>query len=158
MPPIAWNGFYGHLLAIMLFIQMSFAFTLALMTGEVQPSPPPPPPKKRKHSVWIRPWLQQRDEKGAYTNHMSDLYTLDNSAFTNYTRLTPEFFDFLNARLEPCLTKRNINFRCALPPGLKLTITLRHLATGETYQSLAYQLNLGLSAICKILSKFCKAI
>ena len=128
MAPHGRSLLYEQLWAILIFFQMSIIYTMALVTGEQRrpPSPPPSPPpaKKRKHRMWIRPWIEQRDEKGAYNNPMADLYTLDTSAFRNYTRITPEFFELLTSRVEPHLRKRGCNFREPLSPGMKLAITL----------------------------------
>ena len=40
--------------------------------------------------------------------------------------------------LTPRLTKANTNCRKALEPGLKLAMTLRFLATGNSFHDLAY--------------------
>ena len=41
---------------------------------------------------------------------------------------------------------------------MKLEITLRDLATGESYTSLSYQFMVGRSSISKFVPKFCRAI
>ena len=41
---------------------------------------------------------------------------------------------------------------------MKLAITLRHLATGESYQSLSFQFRVGKSTICKFVPQVCEAI
>ena len=47
-------------------------------------------------------------------------------------------FDELLTRVGPRITKQNTNDREALDPGLKLALTLRHLATGTKYHSVPY--------------------
>ena len=44
------------------------------------------------------------------------------------------------------------------PHGLKLTNTLRFLATGNSYPSLQYSFRIEVSTICKFLAEVCKAI
>ena len=59
--------------------------------------PPPPPPAiqrpRRRH--------KRRGERGAYHNIMAELYATDIPGFTNYMRMTPEFFEMIKTRLEP---------------------------------------------------------
>ena len=43
----------------------------------------------------------ERGEGGAYHNIMADLYATDIPGFTNYMRMTPEFFEMIKTRLEP---------------------------------------------------------
>ena len=45
-----------------------------------QPPAPPPAPiqrRRRRHNMWVRPWLLQREERGAYHNIMAELYATD---------------------------------------------------------------------------------
>ena len=56
---------------------------------------PPSPPRKRQHRMWVKPWIQQRDGKGAYTNVLSELYRTDTQDSTKYTRMKPEFFQLI---------------------------------------------------------------
>ena len=100
------QDFFNSYQQFCFFCHMSILYTVALITGKRQRCPPPPPAKKRKHIMWIRPLIQQRDEKGAYSNLMADLYNLDNLAFKNYTRMTPDLFDLLTSRVGPHLRKR----------------------------------------------------
>ena len=50
----------------------------------------------------------------------------------------PEMFDELLTRVGPRITKQNTTYREALDPGLKLALTMRHLASGTKYQSMSY--------------------
>ena len=55
-------------------------------------------------------------------------------------------YDYKNLKKEK---KSVTNFRKPSEVGLKLAITLRHLATGETYTSLQYHWLVGQTTICK---------
>ena len=52
--------------------------------------------------------------------------------------MIPEFFEMLRERLAPRVTKQTTNWKEPLNVGLKITTTLRYLATGETYTSLQF--------------------
>ena len=124
------------------------------------PSTAPPPARQRPRSrhMWIRPWLLQREERGAYRNIMADLYTTDIPGFTNYMRMTPEFFEMIKTRLEPHLARQATNYRAPISVGEKLALIIRYLATGESYTSLSRQFRVGRSTISKFLPEVCRAI
>ena len=113
-----------------------------------QPPPAPPAPPapiqrpRRSHNMWVRPWLQQREERGAYHN----------------MRMTPEFFEMIKTRLEPRLARQATNYRTPISVGEKLALTIRYLATGESYTSLSYHFRVGRSTISKFLPEVCRAI
>lgn len=59
--------------------------------------------------------------------------------FNNYMRIEPAMFRDVLIRLSERIRKKTARFLAPLEPGLQLTITLRHLATGKSYHSLAFQ-------------------
>ena len=87
------------------------------------PAPPPPPPTRqrprRRHNMWVRPWLLQREERGSYHNIMAELYATDIPGFTNYMRMTPEFFEMIKTRVEPRLARQATNYRAPISVGEK---------------------------------------
>ena len=125
------------------------------------PAPPPPPPARqrpRRRHMWVRPWLLHREERGAYHNIMVELYATDIPGFTNYMKMTPEFFEMIKTRLEPRLARQATNCRAPISVGEKLALTIRCLATGESYTSLSCQFRVGRSTTSKFLSEVCRAI
>ena len=89
---------------------------------------------------------------------MAELYATDIPGFTNFVRMTPEFFKMIKTRLEPCLARQAANYRAPISVGEKLALTIRYLATGESYTSLSCQFRVGRSTISKFLSEVCRAI
>ena len=114
-----------------------------------QAAAPPPTPAiqrpRRRHNMWVRPWLLQREERGAYHNIMAELYATDIPGFTNFMRMTPEFFEMIKTRLDPHLARQATNYRAPISVGEKLALTIRYLATGESYKSLSCQFRVGRS-------------
>ena len=103
------------------------------------PAPPQPPPPaaiqrpRRRHNMWVRPWLLQQEERGAYHNTMAELYATDIPGFTNYMRMTREFFEMIKIRLEPRPARQATNCRAPISVGEKLDLTIRYLATTHHY-------------------------
>ena len=125
------------------------------------PAAPPPPARqrpRRRHNMWVRPWLLQRKERGAYHKIMAELYATDIPGFTNFMRMTPEFFEMIKTRLEPRLARQATNYRAPISVGEKLALTIRYLATVESYTSLSCQFRVGRSTISKFLPEVCRAI
>ena len=94
--------------------------------------------------------------EGAYHNIMDELYATDIPGFTNFMRMTPEFFEMI--RLEPCLARQATNYRVPISVGEKLALTIRYLATGESYTSLSCQFRVGRSTISRFVPQVCRAI
>jgi hypothetical protein len=90
--------------------------------------------------MWARAWLgpERRRQFGLYDQLMMELRREDTAAFTNFMRMQPEMFDEILARVGPRITKQHTFYRAPLEPGLKLAITLRHLASGSKYTNMRY--------------------
>jgi hypothetical protein len=89
--------------------------------------------KKRRRRMWVRKWISYREEKGAATNLCRELEVEDPKQYRNFFRITSEEFNFLLNRVQRRLQKQDTVMREALPFALKLEITLRYLATGDSF-------------------------
>ena len=107
---------------------------------------------------WVKPWLLERDVYGQYTFLMMELQLKDVVAFRNYVRMSPDFFWALLDRLGPRIAKQNTNWREAISPGCRLALTLRFLATGDSYMSLRYNFRVAHNTISKIVRQVTEAI
>jgi len=63
-------------------------------------------------------------------------------------------FDELN-RVGPRIQKMDTRYRKALQPGLKLAVTLRHLAAGAKYSTLQYDFRMARNTICNFIYLQC---
>ena len=86
----------------------------------------------------MRQWIIRRPQLGLYDRLMVELRNEDPRAFKNFMRMPPVMYDELVERLTPALTKETTRLRAPLDPGLKVTITLRHLASGSKYMEMQY--------------------
>ena len=60
--------------------------------------------------------------------------------------------------MSPIIAKKNTQLREAIPAGERLAVTLRFLATGETYQSLQYQFRISAPTLSVMIPEVCRAI
>ena len=94
--------------------------------------------RKIKPRRWyIRPWIADRENFGHYEHLVPQLRERDPDTFRYFLRMEPEMFDEILQRIFHRIEKQDTNFKKALDPGLKLAVTLRFLATGESYRNLA---------------------
>ena len=114
--------------------------------------------RARKRRFWVRPWIARRRRFGNYENLLEELERESHADFTNYMRMEPAMFHELLERLTPRLSKQDTKFRRALHPGLKLAITLRFLATGDSYHSLSYAFRVPHNTISKLVREVCGAM
>lgn len=96
--------------------------------------------RARRRRWWSRAWLSpgRRRQFGLYDQLMVELRREDQDAFINFMRMPPEMFDDVLQRVGPRITKQHTWMREPFEPGLKLAITLRHLASGTKYQSMRF--------------------
>ena len=114
MPPFNGRQIQQQLRAFLVFIQLQIIMYFHFLRRPQQPPPAAPPAPiqrpRRRHNMWVRPWLLQREERG-------DLYATDIPGFTNYMRMTPEFFEMIKTRLEPHLARQATNYRAPISVG-----------------------------------------
>jgi len=72
--------------------------------------------------------------------------------------MNPEMFRELLARVGTKIEKPDTFWRKGLEPGLKLAITLRYLAIGNSYRSLQYGFRVSFSTIYLLIPEVCEAI
>mgnify|MGYP005983884593 FL=1 len=102
-------------------------------------------PKKRR--FWVRPTLRSRSQYNG-THLLEDLKRDDvgsidygmtyRGSFKNFCRLSSVDFDHLLRLIGPKICKTDTRLRDAIPINERLAVTLRFLATGDSYQSLMY--------------------
>lgn len=90
----------------------------------------------RKKRYWVRPWIARRKLFGASDTLCRELAAEDRESFKNMLRMDTEKFDELLRLVEPIIAKQNTFFREAIPASTRLQVTLRFLATGDSYKSL----------------------
>jgi hypothetical protein len=67
---------------------------------------------------------------------MTELLNNNRYRYKQFIRTDPSLFQEILRRLEPRIQRKDTKFRKALSAGMKLALTLRYLASGESYPSL----------------------
>ena len=112
-------------------------------------------PKRGK----TRQWIKRREEKGYFTNIVRELMIEDSAAYREMMRMNHEDFKKILKAIEPDITPRQVmGGHKVIAAAERLTLTMRFLATGETYRSLSFQFRISRAAIAYIVDEVCKAI
>lgn len=110
-------------------------------------------------SVWVREIFteEQRLLQGVSTNLIKEMRRSDTKKFANFLRMSPDTFDKLLAIVEPLIRKQNV-VRNSIEPKLRLEITLRYLASGDSMVSLSYYFRVGKQTVSSFIAETCEAI
>lgn len=115
--------------------------------------------KAKKRKYWVHPINQLRVQQGIYDNLIRELrLDTDSNRHFRYLRMTATNFDYLLTLLEHSITKQDTHLRKAIPPGLRLAVTLHHLSEGASMASIAAHYRLGRSTVSEIINDTCSAI
>ncbi|KAK3883340.1 hypothetical protein Pcinc_012376 [Petrolisthes cinctipes] len=115
--------------------------------------------KRRKtRSVWIRPYLTRRASHGHHENLMRELAEEDSIVYRNFTHLDADLFNQIVERVRPHIEKSRTFWREPSEPALRVAITLRFLATGNSYKSLGYAFRVAPNTISLLVPETCRAI
>ena len=107
--------------------------------------------RSRERVIWTRSWIRRKgEERGAYHQLFRELAVEDAPAFARYFRMDKEKFNDLVGRISIHIQRQDTIMRAAISPGERLAVTLRYLATGETFSSLEIQFRISRTAISKI--------
>ena len=111
-----------------------------------------------QRQMWVRPWnrADRRLLFGHWDNLLPYLRQEDPESWFNYKR--PEMFDEIHQRISRDIQKNDTKWRLALPSGLKLAITMRHLAAGDSYPTLAFDYCVSRHTIAAFIPDVCQAI
>jgi hypothetical protein len=90
--------------------------------------------------------LNKRNE---YTNEklLKDLRLSEPSDFQNFLQLDATSFDELLKIITSQTEKRNTTMRDAIPPSQRLSVILRYIATGNTFEDLKFSSAVSLQSI-----------
>ncbi|KAJ8247551.1 hypothetical protein GJAV_G00247640 [Gymnothorax javanicus] len=112
---------------------------------------------RHRRRRWEHERNKARTQLGQYQRLLHEL-RLDSARFQRYFRLTVEQFDLLLQRLGPRMTGVGTNDRKPISSSQRLSICLWYLASGDSYESIAYSFRVGVSIVGDIVLGVSQAI
>ena len=117
--------------------------------------------RQRRHRRYrFRPWPTRAEfkEEGQYSRPMPMHHLDDPMAYRNFIHMPPELYQKLEQRITAEFQRDRILMKDPVSPGVKLAVTLRHLATGDSYTTLQYAFRVDSLTIEKFVPEVCDAI
>ncbi|KAJ4447797.1 hypothetical protein ANN_09805 [Periplaneta americana] len=89
---------------------------------------------------------------------LKELAEEDPAEYRKHLRMSPEKFDELLTMIEPSIRKQDTVMRMAIPTRTKLEITLRYLASGDSFKTLHHLYRVSANTISCFLPEVLSAI
>jgi hypothetical protein len=111
----------------------------------------------REKSLSCKEWMEKH--KGHFHQLMPDLLASDDQkSYKNILRVDEDLYTYILERVKLRIQKQDTNYCLSISAEKRLAITLRFLATGESYKSLAFGFRVASNTISKIVSETCEVI
>ncbi|XP_065363219.1 putative nuclease HARBI1 [Calliphora vicina] len=112
----------------------------------------------KKPRQWVREWVRRRNDEGCCSKLLKELRLETPSLYSNFLRMNSSDFDYLLKLVTPLIKKQTTKLRQPISPTERLAVTLRYLATGESFRSLQYVFRIPHNTISGIIPEVCDAI
>lgn len=108
-------------------------------------------------SCWINDYLKDRNRSGVFVAIMKEIQ-IKPDILKQFIRMSHDNFCKIVEMVDPIIGKKDTVFRKAITTAERVMITLRFLATGDSFKSLEFLFKVSDSAIQKIVPETCDAI
>ena len=129
---------------------------LALVLNELMDSDDEKPTRGK-----TRAWVKRREQSRYFNNIIKELKVEDRLGFREMFRMDVGDFEFILGKILHLISPRqmsNIGGHLPIMSDERLTLTLRYIATGQSFQSLSFQFRIALNAVSYIIKGCCNAL
>lgn len=116
-----------------------------------------PRPRPRTRRCWVKDFRKNRDSIGETQKLLKEL-TPSSSEYKNFLRMDEGMFSTILSSIRTDIEKNSTMMRNSISPEEKLSIALRFLATGESFQELDFSTKLSKAFLSTAIMEVCEAI
>ncbi|KAB0802524.1 hypothetical protein PPYR_04710 [Photinus pyralis] len=113
--------------------------------------------QRKRRRYWMTNLFKSRNIYSG-SNLLNDLSLSRTGQFKNFCRISCEDFEYLIHLIGHKIAKQETTFRQPIPVKERLAVTLRFLATGDSYTSLMYLFKISKQSISTIVTEVCQAL
>ena len=114
------------------------------------------PDDKKPTCGKTREWVKRREQSGYFNNIVKELKVEDRLGFREMFQMDVDF-EFILGTISHLISPHQM-FALAIMPDERLALTLRYIATVESFQSLGFQFRISLNAVSCIIKGCCNAL
>ena len=92
---------------------------------------------RKRRKDWVKPWLKKRKTHGFYSQLLNELRLEECDIYENYLRMKPKNFEEIFLLVRDRISRQSTHLRELIAPEIKLAITIRFLASGNSYSDLS---------------------
>ena len=96
-------------------------------------------------------WLRELERFGAHLIEVRAIYYYDADGFPSNLRMEIDTYLFILVGIKDKIIKQTTKFRKPISPEEQLSLTLRFMATGESYKSFSLRFRMDNNTISKII-------
>ncbi|XP_055907203.1 uncharacterized protein LOC129942350 [Eupeodes corollae] len=112
----------------------------------------------KPRSTWQKKWLNRREREGFCAKLLMELREEEPELYRNVMRMSSKQFDYLLNLVKPHFAIADTKLRQSISAEARLALTLRYLATGESFNSLRLLFRIALPTISAIIPEVLDAI
>ncbi|CAG4918432.1 unnamed protein product [Colias eurytheme] len=94
--------------------------------------------RKRWKKRWWMTEIHRNRSRLSMEKQLSELHSKPSGEFKKFTRMSTVDFEYLLQKVSPIISKADTQFRPSITTRIRLAITLRFLASGDSYESLHF--------------------
>jgi len=89
---------------------------------------------------------------------LNDIKQEPSGRFENFCRMSATDFEYLLNKIGPIIQKTDTNMREAIPVQERFAVTLRFLASGDSFRSLSVLFNFSVQTVSRCIIDVCSAL
>ncbi|XP_018378013.1 PREDICTED: uncharacterized protein LOC108770793 [Trachymyrmex cornetzi] len=116
--------------------------------------------QNRQRRWWTREWIVRREFelRGSVHLALNELINEDIESFCRFFRMDLQLFNNLLDKVSPYIQKQDTVMRKCIPPIQRLSLTLRFLATGESFRNMEFATRVPACTLSRIIPEIVRVI